>query len=104
MDLSFGRVIRFSFLKLVRHVALGLDLLETNPAMSMLKTKRFQNWWITLERQELRKLSVLHTIVFPSLEAMEQQAFLRVIALSRRDQDRERVIVLLRLFALLHWP
>ena len=28
----------------------------------------------------------------------------RVFAPSRRDQDRERILVLPRLFALLHWP
>ena len=34
---------------------------------------------------------------------MGQQAFLREIVLSRRDPDRERKLVLPRLFALLHW-
>ena len=33
--------------------------------------------------------------------SVEQEAFLRVIALSRRDQDRERILVLPRLFTLL---
>ena len=36
-------------------------------------------------------------------QAIEQQALLRVIAPSRRDQDRERILVLPRLFALLFW-
>ena len=39
--------------------------------------------------------------VFP---VIEQQAFLRVIALSRTDLDRERILVPPRWFALLHWP
>ena len=43
-----------SFLKLVRHFAIGLDLLETNPAMSMLKTNCYQNWQTTREQQEVR--------------------------------------------------
>ena len=34
---------------------------------------------------------------------MEQQAFLRVIALSRIDLDRERILVLPRLYALPRW-
>ena len=35
---------------------------------------------------------------------IELQACLRVFAPSRRDQDRERILVLPRLFALSHWP
>ena len=35
---------------------------------------------------------------------IELQACLRVIAQSRRDQDRKHTPVLPRLFALLHWP
>ena len=71
------------------------------------------------------ELSVSHFIVFHSLvkrgfdrwptrrnicglrrvfQAIEQQAFLRVIALSRRDQNGERILVLPLLFALLRWP
>ena len=37
-------------------------------------------------------------------QVIEQQAVLRVIALSRRDQDRERFPVHPRLFALPRWP
>ena len=33
-----------------------------------------------------------------------RQACLRVIALLRRDEDREHILVLLRSFALHHWP
>ena len=36
-------------------------------------------------------------------QAIEQQTFLRVIALSRRDWGRERIPVLPRLYALSHW-
>ena len=35
---------------------------------------------------------------------VELQARHRVFAPSRKDQDRERFLVLPRLFALLHWP
>ena len=60
------------------------------------------------------KVSVMQKTVFTSLVnrgfltadplvgiSVEQEAFLRVIALSRRDQDRERILVLPRLFTLL---
>ena len=54
------------------------------------------------------KLSVFHKMYFPCLVnrglMTGRQAYLRVIALSRRDQDRERIPVLPRLFALPHWP
>ena len=50
---GFQRVTRTTFVGLVRHLVLELDLLTTNPAMSMLTTNCFQNWWITLERQEV---------------------------------------------------
>ena len=40
-----------------------------------------------------RNIIILHTV----FQAVEQQAFLRVIALSRRDQDREHFLVLPRL-------
>ena len=40
---GFLRVIRTTFVELVRHSASGLDLLETNPAMSLLSTNCFQN-------------------------------------------------------------
>ena len=44
-------------------------------------------------------------LVLPRVfQAIEQQAFLRVIALSRIDLNRERFLVLPRLFALHHWP
>ena len=44
-------------------------------------------------------------LVLPRVfQAIEQQAFLRVIALSRIDLSRGRFLVLLRLFALHHWP
>ena len=41
------RVIRNTLMELVRHFVLGLDLLKTNPAMSMLTTNCSQNWWIS---------------------------------------------------------
>ena len=112
-----------SFLELVRQFALGLDLLKTNPAMSMLKMNCYPNWRTTREQQEVRncpfciKLSspLWSTVVFDRrpthrkirglrrlFQAIEQQAFLPVIALSRINLDRERTLVLLRLFALLH--
>ena len=51
---GFLGVIRTSFPELARHVALGLDLLKTNTAMSMLKTNCNQNWRTTGEKQEVR--------------------------------------------------
>ena len=53
---SFGflEVIRTSLLELVRHFAFGLDVLKTNLAMWMLATICHQNWWLTLEQQEVR--------------------------------------------------
>ena len=51
--LGFLRVIHTTFVGLVRHFALELDLL-TNPAVSMLTTNCSQNWWITLEQREVR--------------------------------------------------
>ena len=46
-------MIRITLVALVRNFPLELDLLKTNPAMSML-TNCSQNWWITLEQQEVR--------------------------------------------------
>ena len=43
-------------------------------------------------------------VVFVVAQAIELQAYPRVIALSRTGQDRERILVLPPLFALLHWP
>ena len=45
-------------------------------------------------------IRVLHRV----FQVIELQACHRVVAPSRRDQDRERVLVLLHLLALLHWP
>ena len=110
---GFLGVVHFSFQGPVRHFALGLDLMRTNPAMSMLKTNCYQNWRTTREQTRGTKFLVFHIIVFTRrnirglrrvFQATERQAFLRVIALSRRDQDRERKLVLPRLFAHLHWP
>ena len=49
--LGFLAVICINFVVLVRHFALGLELLKTIPAVSMLKTKCYQNWRITREQQ-----------------------------------------------------
>ena len=59
---GFLSVIRTTLVELVRHSALELDFLKTNPAMSMLTTNCSKNW-----STRGTKLSVLHTIVFPSL-------------------------------------
>ena len=50
----------------VRHFALELDVLA-NSAMSMLTTNYSQNWWITLEQQEVRSCPFCLKIVFSSL-------------------------------------
>ena len=83
-------------------------MLTTNPSVSMFPTNCFHNPGTTRGT----KLSLLHSIVFSSLvnrdfrglrrvfQAREQQAFLRVIAQSRTDLDRERTLVFLRLYAL----
>ena len=117
-------VIRTTLVGLVRHFALGLDLLKANLAMSMLTTNCSRNWWITLEQQEVRSSLFCKQVSYPLwsivvfdrlhthknvrglrrvFQAIEQQAFLRIIALSRIDLDRERTFVLPRLCALLHW-
>ena len=124
--LSFGflRVIRTTLAGVVRHFALELDMLKTNPVMSMLTTNCSQNWWITLEQQEVRSCAFcIHlssllwsTVVFDRwpthknirgicrvFQAIEQLAFLRLIAQSRMNLDRERILVLPRLDALPHW-
>ena len=64
--LGFLGVIRTSFLEPVRHFALTLDLLKTNPVMSMLKTNCYQ---LADSPGTTRgtKLSVLHKNVFASL-------------------------------------
>ena len=48
--LVFWRVICTCLQEHVRHFVLELELL-TNPAMPMLTTNCFRNWWITLERR-----------------------------------------------------
>ena len=87
--------------------------------MSILKTDCFDNWWTTQERQDVRNCPccvllsspLWSTVVFDRgptrrnirglrrvFQPIAQQALLRVIAPSRRDQDRERFLVLPRLF------
>ena len=56
-----------------------------------------QPWFLTAD--PLIGISVFLRRVF---QAMELQAYLRVVAPSRRDQDRERILVLPRWFALSH--
>ena len=58
-------VIRTSFLELVRHFALGLEFLKTNPEVAMLKTNWYQKWMTTLEQQEVRNCPF--RFPFPSL-------------------------------------
>ena len=95
-------MIRTSFLKLVRHVALELDKKRTNPAMSVLKTNCYQNWRTTREQQAVRNCRFCKKLSPPLwsiaaldrwptqrntrglrrvFQAVEQQAFLREIAL-----------------------
>ena len=115
-----------SFLKPDRHVALRPDLMRTSMAMSMLRTNWYQNLMTTLEQQEVRSCpfckkmssSLWPTVVFDrwpthryirvlrrACPMIELQACHRVFAApSRSDQDRERILVLPHLFALLHWP
>ena len=83
--------------------------------MSMLTTNCFQNWRITLERQEIRSCPFSHMIVFTSLvnrgfcplthsqEYPRSSTFPRVLARSRIDFDRERKLVLPRGCARFHW-
>ena len=73
---------RVSCLVRVRHSDLRLDLKKTSPAMSKLATNLYQCQTITLEttRGTIFSVRVLRK-VFP---AMELQAYLRVIAQSRR--------------------
>ena len=95
----------------VRHFDLRLDVLMTSPAMTMLKKKLVPVLAETLETTRDTKLSDLHEMFFSFLvqswlftvdplictsmflrkafQAIELQAYLRVIALSRRDHDRE---------------
>ena len=104
---------------LVRHFALELHLLP-NPAMSMLTTNCSQNWWITLEQQEARSCPFCFpsfgqpwfltadpltgiSVVFAVFQAIEVQAFLRILTLSRIDLDRERLLVPPRLYAPPRW-
>ena len=52
-------VIRSSVLGPVRHFALGLDLLKTNPAMSKLMTNSYQNWRTGRAQEEVRNCPFL---------------------------------------------
>ena len=113
---------RASFLVHVRHSDLKLDPTKTDPAMSMLKTNLYPNWTTTLEQQEVRKCPLCIKIFLPLcgqpwffdrwptyrnisvlrkvFQAIELQKD-RVIAQSRRGQDREHIPVLPRLFELI---
>ena len=75
-------------------------------------SRRVLRWrcrrWTRQSRNKVTKLSVFHKMYFPCFVNRDlmtgRQAYLRVIAQSRRDQARERKPVLPRLFALLHGP
>ena len=118
---------RSSFLVRFRHFALMLDLKMclTSPAVAMWRTNWYQNWTRIQGRQEARnfpfciKLSSLvwSTRAFDRwpthvyirvlrrvFQVIEMQACHRVFAPSRRDQDRQRILVLPRLFAIHRWP
>ena len=119
---------RSSFLVRFRHFALMLDLKMclTSPAVAMWRTNwYYQNWTRIQGRQEVRnfpfciKLSSLvwSTRAFDRwpthvyirvlrrvFQVIEMQACHRVFAPSRRDQDRQRILVLPRLFAIHRWP
>ena len=79
-------MIRTSLLGLVRHVALGLDLLDKSCNVDV-EDETLSELVDNPGTTGGTKLFVLHTVVFPSLEAMEQQAFLRALALSRINLD-----------------
>ena len=111
-------MIRTTLVALVRHFALELDSLKTNPAMSMLTTNCSHKLVENPGTTRGTKLSILHTIFLlffgqpwfltagPLISisrglrkaclATEQQAFLRVIAQLRTDLERERTLVLPR--------
>ena len=117
---------RASFLVPDRHFALLLDLMMylTSPAVA----KQMMNWYRNLTtirgQQEVRSFPfgmkgsshVWSSVAFDRwptyrytrvlripLHVIELQASPRVTALLRRDQDRKRILVLPRLFALHRW-
>ena len=46
--------IKMSLKQVARCLQLFLPLFSTSHVMAMLRTKRFQNWWMSVERQEVR--------------------------------------------------
>ena len=64
---GFSEVIRSSFLRLVRHFALGLDLLKTNPANVDVEDEMLPELVDNPGTTRGAKLTVLYFIVFPSL-------------------------------------
>ena len=103
---------------------LDLKMHLTSPAVAMQRTSQYQNLRTILGQQGVLKfpfcitcsslvwsgvafdrgpthwyIRVLRTV----FQVIELQACHRVFPPSRRDQDRERILVLPRLFALSHW-
>ena len=97
----------------------------TSLAVTMLKTTWYQNLTTTQGQQEVRYFqscigssSLVRSgvavdrwsthryirVLRRAFQVVELQARHRVFAPSRKDQDRERFLVLPRLFALLNWP
>ena len=57
----------------------------TNPAMSMLTTKCFQNWWVILERQEVRSCPFRIQLSSPLWSGTGEMSLLGASSLSRTD-------------------
>ena len=113
---------RASFLVQVRHFGLLLDLKMylTSPAVSILRNQILTTTQGQPEVRSFPFCMILSSLVWSGVafdrwpthryvlrtvfQVIELEACHEVIALSRRDQDSERILVLPRLFALPQWP